>query len=263
MGDLRQELAVLNRVARPLEFSSDGTLIREWHPAVTAEVLKGQHAIRAWEYSMALRALESWIAGPPVIDGYGTAHLPHQQHPALVADIGGAGSNFYKTVLPRMQENGRVHVVDPELATPDDQRGIVHGLLDRHAIAVKYPLHEWALYKQNNSAYDVVFCLSVIEHVGSGPKDVSGVFGFLSDLRSLVRPGGLLFLTCDMGEKGPDTYHFHWMRKWIPTPAVLAGLVEEMCIHYGFRRLGAPADFEYRGPTVYDYTVASIALVRQ
>lgn len=237
------------RAAYPTEFDH-GVLLRTLrHPAVTEEVLTGQHSIRMWEYSRALRALEAWQRATPavyaqLVDGSGLQ----------VADIGGAGSHFYKALMQYITAHGRIHIVDPDLPTPDGQPGVVHAVGEPGIVRAKYSLGTWA--HRANHGYDVVFCLSVLEHVPAADVD-----GFLGDLRSLVRPGGLLFLTCDMGETAPDTYHFHWMRQWIPTPSVLAGLVEQMR-EYGFQPLGAPADFTYKGATVYDYTVASMALVR-
>lgn len=226
----------LNRMADPREFA--GEHYQYCHPAVTAEILAGQHAVRAWEYSQALRALEQWqqLPGPVAAPGL------------TAADIGGAGSQFYKTLLSGC---ARIDVVDPGWATPDGQRGLVHGLLDPGATAVSYPLAEWAGYRQNVAAYDAVFCLSVIEHI-TNPQP------FVQQLISLVRPGGLLVLTCDAAEKHVDTYHFHWMRRWIAHPDVL-DLLALALYNQGLRPLGAVPHFVYRGPVVYDYTVCSLA----
>ena len=244
MGDLQKELAGLCRIARPVEFDSGGTLVRGRHPAITDAILEGQHPIRAWEYSQALRALERWWPALATIQ---------------IADVGGAGSNFYKTLTTQGPESypRTVHVIDPSLATPDGQRGIVHGLLPG-ATAVKYELAEWAGYAANLWAYDAVFCLSVIEHV---PLD--HVTRFLENLCSLVRPGGLLVLTCDLVPQLPDTRHFHWMRAgWAPTPLTLAQWSYLAFPAFKFDLLDTLYD-EWRGPTVFDYTVASLAFVRQ
>lgn len=242
MGDLLKELAGFNRAARPVEFDSAGALVRGRHPAVTPEILEGQHSIRAWEYSIALRALESWIAAY------------HPTDPPHFADVGCAGSRFWVPLIGHTSED--VARIDPALEhEPHEDRGQYQNF--------NLSLADYTRLNGMTGRFDAVFCLSVLEHVGGEGDAFGETLQFLSDLRSLVRPGGLLMLTCDMGEHSEDTYHFHWMRKWMPTPAVLAGLVEEACIHYGFRRLGTPADFEFRGPTCFDYTVAAIALVKQ
>ena len=226
-------LRALNRLAYP------GEHVRV-HAVITAEILEGQHPIRAWEYSQALYALQTW-------------DVDYVPDVARIADVGGAGSQFYRTLRAR-HATASIDVVDPDLATPDGQRGIVHGLLPG-ATAVKFTLAEWSGYAQNVAAYDAVFCLSVIEHV-EDPQ------AFVQQLCSLVRPGGLLVLTCDAGETAVDTYHFHWMRRWIPDSLALERLQVALYAQ-GFRRLGAPPDFTYQGPTVFDYAVASIAVVRE
>lgn len=248
MGDFRTELAGSNRIARPAEFTSDG-VPRYVHPAVTAEVLAGQHSIRAWEYTQALNALNRWYAG-----------LPGMPTPLKIADVGGAGSNFYKTLGgPEHAPVGcLIAVIDPSLQTPDGQPGLVH---TPDVTLVKHTLADWAT--PPCPEYDVVFCLSVLEHVPQGEVPI-----FLEQLRSLVRPGGLLFLTCDCAPSSPDVFHFHWMRAgWCPTPSFMAGLESSMAAA-GFRHPAAKpdehlGDWEYRGATVYDYSAASIACVRR
>ena len=247
MGDLQQELASLCRIARPVEFDSAcGTLVRGRHPAVTDEVLQGQHPVRAWEYSQALRALERWEQSPRAAKaraGY------------TIADIGGAGSHFWQALAA----NGRtlaIDLVDPAAPVPDEDGVPVELLSGPHVRANQATLAQWAAPALDmREVYHAVFCLSVIEHV----EDVGP---FLNDLRSLVRPGGLLVLTCDCGPIfPPDIYHFYWMRRRIFTPAMLWALAE-ISRDAGFQPLD-PFDVEYRGPTVYDYTVASLAFVRK
>lgn len=243
MGDLQKELAGLCRIARPVEFDSGGTY-KTPHALIQPDILEGQHAIRAWEYSQAHRARERWSATYPLPDGG-----------LVVADVGGAGSQFYRTLLGLQPPSvGRVDIVDPAQATPDGARGILHVVGEPlGTVRVSYPLAEWAGYKQNCEAYHAVFCLSVIEHVAD-PQP------FLQQLCSLVCPGGLLFLTMDCGVHSADLYHFHWMRAWIADPLSLARMTGALEAQ-GLQPLDAP-DWVYRGATVYDYTVASIALER-
>lgn len=219
-----------NRLARPDEWSPlNGTLLHQ-HPLVTDETLAGQHPIRAWEYSQALEALETWTPpGPPLV-------------PILIADIGGAGSNFWRTlraytVLP-------IYRIDPnhDWANPDDS-----SLYFRQTIGQFLQARE----QEGPPLFDAVFCLSVIEHVPDDELD-----GFEHDLVSLVKPGGLLVLTCDAAPGAVDIYHFHWMRKRIYTPDMLAGLLPAL------KPLTSP-DFTWHGPTVYDYGVASLVFVKE
>lgn len=246
MGDLHAQLLASSRIARPVEFDSGGTYIWRPHELVTPAILEGQHAIRSWEYSQALRAIEKWAARNTLRGAQPT-----------ITDVGGAGSNFYKA-LRQAYPDGVVEVVDPAFATPVGQYGVVYGVLEG-ATAISYPLNQWVMYGANVERSDIVCCLSVLEHVP--PDQVSQ---FLTDLRTLVIPGGLLFLTCDLAPAMPDTYHFRWMRAgWCPTPAFLVRLTTSMETA-GFDALDAdPAGWEYRGATVYDYSVCSFAVVKR
>lgn len=153
-------------------------------------------------------------------------------------DVGGAGSPFW-----RMLPVDNVDVIDPkenlDLAT--------------------------VLHTEPARLYRAVFCLSVIEHV----EDLDQ---FLYHLGCLTAPGGLLVLTIDCcacpchdadmeAASTPDQHHFHWMRKRMFGRYDLTVLAEHL-LDYQFSWLGA-RDFTVRPPTVYDYTFASLALVKR
>jgi hypothetical protein len=77
-----------------------------------------------------------------------------------------------------------------------------------------------------------------------------------------VAPGGLLFLTMDFWDQpGPDRAHFHWMRKRIFNYGFERAIMEPL-LDAGFFWLG-DRDLTYHGPQVYDYTFASLALVKR
>lgn len=221
-----------NRIARPDEWTLIG-LLKDPHPLVTPEILEGQHPIRAWEYSQALKALDLWIG----------LHDPLES--LLIADIGGAGSNFWHTF--------RHYTTKPATAIDPNH---VWSSAEEAALFFRDTL---SAFKQQNpdQRFDAVFCLSVIEHVPS--KELQQ---FERDLCSLVKPGGLLVLTCDVGEKHPDVCHFYWMRERIYTPAGLAALAIVLQGMYGMQPLTPPA-FRWEGPTVYDYTVGCVAMVNR
>lgn len=148
-----------------------------------------------------------------------------------IIDVGGAGSLFW-----RMINSEVCRIVDPsETVSLAEHLRLGAGLASE------------------------VYCLSVIEHVDDLDQ-------FLYHLRCLVAPGGLLFLTFDyMDTPGVlgwpvDTYHFHWMRKRIFNEWARGWL------HRTFQR----KEFETLGaiggpgiPQVYDYSIASLALVKR
>lgn len=98
----------------------------------------------------------------------------------------------------------------------------------------------------------VVTCLSVLEHV-----DDLDHFCYL--LGCLVAPGGLLFLTMDHGTDLPDEYHFHWDRKRIFDTKAWETLREK----FGEFTLFGGRDRTYHGNQVYDFSIASLAMVKR
>jgi len=176
-----------------------------------------QHPMRRWEYALALRAWEAWGGTP--------------YH--AVVDVGGGGSPFLR-MLPGT--HARV-VVDPDEGETGD---LAHYLTDT------YPHPPLA---------DVVFCLSVLEHV----EDLDQ---FCYHLSCLVAPGGLLFLTFDYAERQPDTYHFHWMRQRIFT-LIGVSTILSLFGRWELDLLGGPAQYPWIGPQVMDYTFASLALIKR
>lgn len=152
--------------------------------------------------------------------------------PYRVLDVGGAGSGFS---LMAAQLPGRIacDIVDPKVNTD----------LEHAAI----PL----------ASVDAICCLSTLEHV---PESQQGAF--LHAAYGVLKPYGLFFLTFDYkGEEGPDTYHFHWMRERIFTPSTRQALADQ-CKVLGFRPFGAYSPVPARADHVYDYSFASLSLLK-
>lgn len=150
-----------------------------------------------------------------------------------VYDVGGAGSPFYRMLDPYL-----VRVVDPKEGEGQDLAGYL---------------------RSGPRLGAAVFCLSVLEHV----KDLGQ---FVYHLGCLVAPGGLLFLTFDYSAEPAayvqDSYHFHWMRERIFTAYSIGNFVTGPLHDVGFSHLGA-ADWTDHGAHVYDYSFASLALVKR
>lgn len=190
----------------------DLDLLAEEIAIVDSVGLSGQTPeARRWEYAMALRAQTAWWdAG-----GRGTR----------IADVGGAGSPFYKMV-------GAESTFVIDLGENESLAEYLHG--------------------EDARLFPQVFCLSVLEHV----EDVDQ---FLYHLGCLVAPGGLLFLTMDCWDRRgcPDTAHFHWMRKRI---FEVPGWIDLMQLLRDFETLGGH-DLRYHDHQLYgSYSVASLAL---
>lgn len=195
----------------------------------TKDAPQSEH--RRWEYALAIRALDTWIeAGHP--------------SPGRIADVGGAGSPFW-----RMVGGGNVHVVDPET---------------NRTLARQLEINPYMA--------QAVFCLSVLEHVDDLDQ-------FLYHLSCLTAPGGLLFLTVDCCEcdnqpdparwhlSEHDPHHFASMRKRIFTKFGRIGMTENL-LDLHFRILGEHnyTDYQprlYGGATDPGYSFASLALVKR
>lgn len=200
------------------------------------DALEGQHAQRRWEYAMAVEAILQWIR---TVDPH---TIPDTPWPRL-GDVGGAGSNLYKvlgafSLLP-------IDRIDPLLPAVD-LAGARHW---------RVGLDDYAAGASMAGRLDVLCCISTIEHV---PQPA--LRHFLRAARTVLRPGGLLFLTTDYWNlDGPDTAHFHWMRERIYNPDSIR-LLQKMARSERFEGFGR-TEWAYHGPQVYDYTFASLALV--
>ena len=179
------------------------------------ESLNGQHPMRRWEYALALHAIRCWRVG--------AGDNPHH-----LLDVGGAGSPFLdclRTIYPATS----LELVDP---------------------AVNHSIEASTI---RDDSYDVLTCLSVLEHVPK-PKP------FLKACARHLRPGGLMVLTVDYWDcEGPDTAHFHWMRERIYNRRSLTDVMTYCREALGLRRFGG-ADWTYFGNHVYDYSFASLVL---
>lgn len=227
--------SMINRLARPDDFGLDGQLQRR-HRLVTEDILHGQHPIRTWEYTQALDALEAWYQRIENRPG-------DEPHGLTCADVGAAGSQFWRALSQHSREHP-VARIDPALSDPVDPR------------YKQYPM-SLGLFRTAypDLRFDAVFCLSVLEHV---PDDESEEYShFLHDLTGLVKPGGLLMITVDAAETDTDRYHFCWMRERIYNPDAMGDLVTAVT-RRGFTPIGSP-NWDYEGPTLYDYTVAALA----
>jgi len=154
--------------------------------------------------------------------------------PPMALDIGGAGSPLH-LMLDRVGFFA-CHVIDP---------------------VINMPL-ESALEKGISAPF--VACVSVIEHVMDLP-------GFVEDLKRVVTPGGVLFLTSDIWnqrDEDPDKAHWHWMRNRIFTPGTWEATAANFCASGEFALLG-DHDFSWGGVVLenWGYSLCSMAMRRR
>lgn len=213
----------LSKSLDPTDFDQLGPELAIVDASFTAA--REQHPMRRWEYAMALRAYDQWAQ----LDYERYGHVNHT-HGGRMVDVGGAGSPFrymFEAV------GAHLRVIDPE----------ENATLAQH---IRYA-----------GLQSCVFCLSVLEHIPDADFEQ-----FLYHLSCLVAPGGLLFLTMDYWDTSTvDTAHFHWMRQRIFT------LGSWLYLGQAFKRFQFDSfgehDLHYHGAQVYDYTFASLALIKR
>ena len=180
------------------------------------------HPMRRWEYALALRAVHTWQASSGRVLNF-------------AYDVGGAGNHLKLIVGTEFQS---YQVVDP--ADPDYPRAL-SSFLDVNPILA-----------------DVVFCISVLEHI----EDLEE---FVYHLSCLVVPGGLLFLTvdacADLSFPPDDHYANAPVRHRIFNIPTLGALSAQF-LRRDFTVFGA-LDYTWHGAHVADYTFASLAMVKR
>lgn len=202
-----------------------------------AQATEGQHPMRVWEYAMAHRAIGDWQKAQQQADGY-------VEHALCICDVGGAGSQFALSLSSLSTSD--IDIVDPAIP-----QGIITA---GHLRWIGLNVETYAGDAPHDQ-YDVLTVLSVLEHVQE-------VRPFLRACRMLLKPGGLLFLTMDCWNcSGPDTAHFHWMRKRIYNPDLIRKLQQDLR-ELGYSSFGR-GEWSYHGNFVFDYSFGSLAMVKK
>jgi SAM-dependent methyltransferase len=204
-----------------------------------ANVLEGQHATRLWEYGMAHYAVRSWQQAQEQADG------ATGRGPLVIADVGGCASRLATTLSTYTTHP--VLVIDPR-ATADDAS--LPGVS-----VLSLPIEEAAASHLSHDQFDIVTCISVLEHI-------EHVRPFCRACKMVLKPGGLFFLTLDCwNQSGPDVAHYHWMRKRIYNPDLIRKLQQDLR-ELGFLSFGR-GDWTYWGDHIYGYSTASVAMVKR
>lgn len=190
-----------------------------------------QHPMRRWEYAMALRAQETWLARryPEERGGGGRIY-----------DVGGGGSPFWRMV------GDRSCVIDPE---------------DTSRQTLSYYL------KGSVELGHQVFCLSVLEHVDDLDQFLYHLSCLVAPGGLLFLTVDIC--GCSRHDTEHDPHHFHWMRRRIFSIDAWRYLWVQMK-PYGFDLLGRTVEsptsydgWQYHGNHVYDYSFCSLALVKR
>lgn len=204
---------------------------------VDAVGIPGQHEHRRWEYALALHAYSRWTARTPI------EVAVERDEGYSIYDVGGGGSPFMEILRRRYFGEIEEQIIDPRLSEEDCQAGLGASKTLAQYVASSFVTG------------DVVFCLSVIEHVADLDQ-------FLYHLSCLVTPGGLLCLTMDFWNRcGPDTATNRDLRERIFCPKTYLAL-RNSCTLLHLTTFGG-VDPTYHGAHVHDYSFASLVLEKR
>jgi SAM-dependent methyltransferase len=190
------------------------------------------HEHRFWEWGTALEAFQDWMIDVSKTDN------------PEVLDVG-SGDGLLGPAFAWGQLLG-ITELEPRIECFNN-RLLCNSLL-------KAKLNVLQSYDQLANSYDVVFCTSVIEHVVSD-------YEFLRSLANKVKQNGLLFLTTDVVPVMPGKYHFDNLRNHNYTVDDICKMIEYLK-SIGFESFGE-VDLEYKGSKVFDYSFASISMVKK
>jgi 2-polyprenyl-3-methyl-5-hydroxy-6-metoxy-1,4-benzoquinol methylase len=190
------------------------------------------HIHRKWEWGMALKAFQDWMIDVSKTD-----------NPEIL-DVGSGdgllGPTFAWAQLLSITE------LEPRIECLHN-RSFCNSLL-------KAKLNVLQNYDQLVSSYDVVFSISVMEHVQEDKE-------FLLKLASLINPKGLLFITTDVMPIMPGQYHFDNLRAHNYTMFDICTMIKTLN-DLGFE-LFEDTDLEFKGAQVFDYSFASICMIKK
>jgi SAM-dependent methyltransferase len=179
------------------------------------------HDARYWEYALGLRVFL-------------------QSGATSVLDVGGGGALFSPLVA---KCGAAVTQIDP-----GDFSGIVAAESRVIEVPIGFAISD--TFGWNDGPYDMVACLSVIEHVPDHEL-------FFHKLCTLVKHKGVLFLTTDFHPSGQAQVEGH-LRTY--NQDSLESLVKKAARHK-MKPLGKP-NWSYFGQHVYQYNFCSLALKR-
>lgn len=200
------------------------------------------HEHRYWEYCTAIKLYMEHTAKIPDLLDVGSGYSPFSVAMALK--------------LKSLKHPAIVTVCDPSAEAIANSNlincGITPGIptLKLENVGTdNLPLHR----------YDMVTCISVLEHVDKAIEWMSW-----EELALRVEPGGILFITVDcVPETKPfGYYHFDNLRNTNYTPAMIKERVDNLLKNFDMMPIGK-VDYIYHGDFVHNYTFFRIGLMKK
>ena len=188
------------------------------------DICRFEHEQRYWEYSLALKALQDIKA-------------------KNVLEVGGGGSLLIPILY---SHNINVTEIDSTNCSVTLQNQANRLQLQKPIQYIQKDFLQVELKKQ----FDAVVCLSVIEHVKQHNE-------FFQKLLQFVKTDGILILTTDFHPSGKP-FSINHLRTYTEKDLLLYA---KSAKDFDFFR-GKP-DYTYKGNYVYQYTFASLILIRK
>lgn len=160
-----------------------------------------------------------------------------------VLDVGSGWSALGPTL--QLTYNTKVTEYEPNAQYLNDREGVQHAL-GKHS-RQGLTLHQCGLENMPETQFDVVCCVSVLEHVAPQIELASWV-----ELARRVKPNGMLYITTDCVPYKSRSYTFDNLREQnfvLDDLMIRTATLEQ----FGFTPMGKP-DWTYHGSYVYDYT---------
>lgn len=195
------------------------------------------HVNRYWEYGTGIQIL---------LDHY-REKLPDIE----VLDIG-SGNGAIGPALS-LHYNTKVTECEP-LPVCRDNRKKCNDIL-RQANKKEMELLAGDLFHLPKKQYDVVLCISVLEHVTK--LDEPYAWGALAER---VKPGGILYITCDCMSEPEKPHMYDELRETNYCTKDLEFRISVLS-NLGFATMGRP-DYTYNGNQVFDYSFFRVGLLK-
>jgi SAM-dependent methyltransferase len=225
LGRIGANMKTYSKCLEPDDHVTEMDHIKNMQDVMRGSYVRFEHEHRKWEYGLALSALR-------------------RARVRTVLDAGGGASIFAPAAA--WSDIG-IHVtqVDPgDFASwIESQRQIVPDV----GPYIQRDFMDW----EDETAYDAVTCLSVLEHV---EDDIA----FFKKLLPHVKPGGVLFVTVDFHPSGEAQVGGHLRTYNKDRLSVLSGIARKA----GFKNYLGKSSWNYDGEHVNNYNFASLCMRR-
>jgi len=222
-----------------------------------------QHPARRWEYTMMMAAYSKWcdLGNVPNL-----GNMPGDRV-LNVADVG-CGIGLSPILMLMCGHNVTMYepwVYGDESVKLNNQIVKAKSYFAERlqssrkwgeAVITRRPLCE--LLDSDRNVYDVVNCISTMEHIGEYMRA-------WKDLLSMVKPGGLVFITTDFAEDEQDHYRHANLRAGKMFTGRIYDDLHRIGSDMGFYLLDGVSNWVWSEECrlVNDYSFASMALVRR